>query len=170
MAREAVAGVLEAERAKLTDWERTHLVFGANLGSKWAVFDWYVPGRRQKDARVIVRAAVRRDDKQVLVEAHPMPPSRPKRALSMVAYGIVAPLVCASVFTTFGVLMLRWRYDAWPSLGGMLDLFAWSWAPWQFVILIFVYNAYSSIPIRLPDGTLLFINRVWLKKGPPLPN
>lgn len=35
----------------------------------------------------------------------------------------------------------------------------------QLMVLVILYQFVASVPIRLPDGKLLFVNRVWLKKG-----
>jgi len=164
LAREAAADALEAERAKLTEWERDHLRFGANLGPNWAVYDWYVPAFTQRDARVIVRASIGRENREVVVETNPAPASRPKRRLFIVAYSLATPLIAAACFVLLGAVSIRLRYGAWPTIDGLVPLAFFSWVTWQIIVLLFVYNIYSSIPIRLPDGKLLFINRARLKR------
>jgi len=37
----------------------------------------------------------------------------------------------------------------------------------QNMVLIFLYQAVSSVATRLPDGKLLAVNRAWLKKRAP---
>jgi hypothetical protein len=165
VAREAVNAALDAERAKLTDWERDHLVFGANLGPNWAVYDWYLPAYTQRDARVIVRASIGRESGEAVVETHPAPGSRPKRRLFMIGDSFVAPVIAAAFCVALGALSIRFRQEVWPSFHSLVPLALFSWVAWQVVVLLFVYNIYSSIPIRLPDGKLLFVNRARLKRG-----
>ena len=165
VAREAASTALEAERAKLTDWERTHLMFGANLGPNWAIYDWYVPAHTQREARVIVRASVGRESREVVVETHPAPASRPKRRLLMFGYALAAPLIAAAFFMLLGALSIRLTQEVWPTFESLAPLALFSWAAWQAIVLLIVCNIYSSIPIKLPDGKLLFVNRVRLKRG-----
>jgi hypothetical protein len=33
------------------------------------------------------------------------------------------------------------------------------------MVLAILYQVVASIPIKLPDGKLLFVNRVWLQKA-----
>lgn len=165
VAREAAQEAIAAETAKLSEWQQRHLVFGASLGERWAVFDWYIPGERQKHATVIVRASVDRDTNEVIVVTRPEPASRPKRTLALTAYAIVAPIVIAACFLLLAAVLDYLAGNGWPPIDKLRYAAPPIWVVSQLGVLALLYQILSSIPIRLPDGKLLFVNRVWLKKG-----
>lgn len=165
VARAAAQEAVDAERAELSDWQQKHVVFGANLGERWAVFDWYVPGAKQKDAYVFVRACVDRNTKEVIVERRPEPASRPKRTLTLSVYAVVAPVVIAVCFLLLFALVNYFTGKGWPPIDGLIHAAPTFWVSSQLMVLAILYRIVASIPIRLPDRTFLSINRVWLKKG-----
>lgn len=165
VARAAAQGAIQAESAKLTQWQQEHVVFGANLGERWAVFEWYIPGQRQKDARVIVKATVDRRTREVIVETHPAPAVRPKRTLSLIAFAIVAPIIVSACFSLLVALLDLERYGNWSSVDRLKHFALFMWPMAQAMVLILLYQALSMVPTTLPDGRLLFVHRAWLKKG-----
>jgi hypothetical protein len=164
VARAAAQEAIEAETAKLSDWQQKHVMFGANLGERWAVFDWYIPGAKQRDAYVFVRASVDRNTREVIVEPRPAPASRPKRTLVLTLYAIVAPLFIAACFLLMIAVLNYITGKGWPPIDGLIYAAPPIWVMWQLMVLAILYQIVASIPIRLPDGKLLFVNRVWLKK------
>jgi hypothetical protein len=165
VARAAAQEAVDAERAELSDWQQKHVVFAANLGERWAVFDWYVPGAKQKDAYVFVRASVDRNTNEVIVERRPEPASRPKRTLALSVYAVVAPVVIAVCFLLGFALVNHLTGKGWPPIDGLIHVAPTFWVASQLMVLAILYRFVASIPIRLPDGKLLFVNRAWLKKG-----
>lgn len=164
VARAAAKEAIEAETAKLSDWQKEHVMFGANLGERWAAFDWYIPGARQKDAYVFVRASVDRNTKEVVVEPRPEPASRPKKTFFLTVYAIVAPIIIAACFLLVIAGLNYVTGKGWPSIDGLSSAAAPIWVASQLMVLAILYQIVASIPIKLPDGKLLFVNRVWLKK------
>lgn len=167
IARAAAKDAIQVETAKLSQWQQDHVVFGANLGERWAVFEWYVPGERQRDARVIVKATVDRRTKEATVETHPATAVWPKRTLSLIGYSVVAPVIGAACFVLLAALLDLWRYGSWPPVDRLQTVAWFAWPMMQIMVLIFLYQAVSSVPTRLPDGKLLAVNRAWLKKRAP---
>lgn len=165
VARAAAQELIEAETAKLTDWQQKHVMFGANLGERWAVFDWYIPGAKQKDAHVFVRASVDRTTTEVIVERQPAPASRPKRTLVLTVYAIVAPIIIAACFLLMIAALNYVTGEGWPPIDGLIYAAPPIWVISQLMVLAILYQIVASIPIRLPDGKLLFVDRVCLKKG-----
>lgn len=164
VARAAAQEAIEAEKPKLSPWQQEHAVFGANLGERWAVFDWYVPGAKQSDAFVVVRASVDRNTREVIVEQRPSPASRPKRTLVLTAYAIVAPVVIAACFLLMFALLNYFTGKGWPPIDRLIYSAPLMWVISQLMVLAILYQVVASIPTRLPDGKLLFVNRVWLKR------
>ncbi|HVK79665.1 MAG TPA: hypothetical protein VM915_03555 [Verrucomicrobiae bacterium] len=164
-ARAAAQEALEAETAELSEWQQKHVRFGANLGERWAVFDWYIPGAKQKDAYVFVRASVDRNTTQVIVERRPAPASRPKRTLVLTIYAVVAPILAAAFFLVIFATLNYFTGKGWPSIDWLIYAAPPIWVLSQLMIFALLYQIVASIPIKLPDGKLLFINRVRLKKG-----
>lgn len=165
VARAAAREAIEAETVELSDWQQKHVMFGANLGQRWAVFDWYIPGVKQNDAYVLVRASVDRNTNEVIVERRPAPASRPKRTIILTAYAIVAPVVIAACLLLTFALLNSATGKGWPPIDGLIYVAPPIWFISQLMVLAILYEIVASIPIRLPDGNLLFINRVCLKKG-----
>ena len=164
VARAAAQEAVLAETSKLSQWQREHLIFGANLGEQWAVFDWYVPGATQKDAHVVVRANVDRNTREVIVERRPAPASRPKRTLVLIAYALVAPIFSAAFFLLLAAVLDYATGRGWPPIAKLIYAAPRFWVLSQLMVLAIFYQVVASIPIRLPNGKLLFVNRVWLKK------
>jgi hypothetical protein len=165
VARAAAREAIEAETAQLSDWQQKHVMFGANLGERWAVFDWYIPGAKQKDAYVFVRASVDRNTEEVIVETRPAPASRPKRTLVLTVYAIVAPIFIAMAFLLIIAVVNYLTGKGWPAIEGLFNAAPPIWVVSQLMVLAILYQIVASIPIKLPDGKLLFVNRAWLKKG-----
>lgn len=116
VARAAAQEAIEAEKPTLSDWQQEHVVFGANLGERWAVFDWYVPGAKQSDAFVVVRASVDRNTREVIVEQRPSPASRPRTKLFLTVYTALAPIIIATCFLLLAAVLDYVTGKGWPPI------------------------------------------------------
>lgn len=103
--------------------------------------------------------------KEVIVERRPAPASRPKRTLVLAIYAILAPIVVASCFLLMFVVLNYFTGKGWPTIDGLINAAPPIWVISQLMVLAILYQIAASIPIRLPDGKLLFVNRACLKKG-----
>lgn len=165
VARVAAQEAIDAEKAKLSEEQKEHVIFHANLGERWAVFDWYVPGAKQRDAFVVVRASVDRNTRQVVVERRPSPTSRPKRTLVLTFFVIFAPFIIAACFLLLHAVLDYTTGKGWPPIEKLTYAAPFAWVISQLMVLTSLYRVVTSVPIGLPDGSLLFVNRVSLKKS-----
>jgi hypothetical protein len=164
VARVAAQEAIDAEKAKLSEEQKEHVMFGANLCERWAVFDWYLPGARQRDAFVMVRASVGRTTGEVVVDQRPSPASRPKGTpIRLTLFAVVTPIFFTACFLLMIALLNYIAGKGGPTVDGVISVGPISWFASQLIVLIILYDNLTCIPIRLPDGKLLYVNRVCLK-------
>jgi hypothetical protein len=115
--------------------------------------------------RYLVRAAVNRKTNEVVVEANPQRAITPSRSGSLIALTIVSPMVLAACLTLLQVLFDVSGPGTWPSLNVLAGYFLIGWPICQIGVLLIVRQTlHTSAPIRLPDGTVTRVDRIWLRK------
>ena len=159
LARAAAEQSLEIATSSLSEGEKSAIVFGANLGEDWAVFDWYIPAMKPSDARVIVRSAVDRETKNVVVENNPAQAKHPYSARYLALRSGIASLAVAAVFTLIAAMRDYMRFHQWPTLYHLWQTLLFSWLVCLAYFFVVLIRFRSTVPIRLPSGKLLFVER-----------
>jgi len=160
----AAREMVEVEIAKLSDWEKQHVFLVGNLGEEWAVFDWCVPARTERVVRFLTRAAINRRTNEVVLEPNPQQAIMPDRKGLLIAGTLVFPIVIAACFALAEGCFDFMKSGHWPPMARMGLYFLILWPIWQIGALLIVRQTLlTSAPIRLPDGTVTRVDRIWLK-------
>lgn len=158
LARSASARDIELSVSALSEREKPMVVFGAYLADSWAVFEWFIPGRKPADARVLVRSTVELQTKRVLVETSPAPTKHPGIANS-VPRAILASIAVAVVWTLVGAIFVNQRIHEWPGTELLGQMFFRTWLVCLVYFALTLLRFRSLIPVRLPSNDLLYVER-----------
>lgn len=153
IARKAANSALKAETAKLTRAEKASLAFQVSSGTAWAIFEWYVPGRTQRNARIMVRAMVERSSMQVVLVRKPALSHLLVSKMKLAIFAILAPVLIAGAAVVAEAVFRSSGASGFPLIGLVV------WATAQVLVLLIIYMAMSHTFIKLPDGERVVVVR-----------
>ncbi|HWA21953.1 MAG TPA: hypothetical protein VG735_06115 [Caulobacterales bacterium] len=153
IAKKAADTPLKAEMAGLTKAEKANVAFLASPAKAWAIFEWYIPGKTQADARIILRIIVNKATRKVLLARRPPLSRLPIPKTKLTALAVLAPLLVAGAALATDTVFRLSAAAVFP----LIEFAVWAVA--QLLILAVIFIAMSHFIVLLPDGERVVVVR-----------